>query len=245
MNQVFRINGEVTLEKIFGKRNVTQVQSIAIASGEATITYKTNHEMTMGDIMLYGNDGSEFELLQITNAKAVKAKVIKTGNPTETYCQAHQLEVIRDGLIRIGDMAFLFEKHSGYNYAQMYFFRDHNFKKSENQKDAIYLRDDIFVAVGPNLLAFQTNSFPGIIFHSDIGTLFMLSDSSVYNMSGERLTLMMSGFTNVPERMIVSKSSTYEAIVTPLYVGSPQIPEDVAIANNLIHIPNSIYARRK
>ncbi len=245
MNQVFRIKGEPTLEKIFGKRNVTQVQSIAIASGEATITYKTNHEMTLSDIMVYGSDGSEFELLQITNAKTVKAKVVKTGDPTETYCQAHQLEVIRDGLIRIGDMAFRFEKHSGYNYAQMYFFRDHDFIRSENQKDAIYLRDNIFVAVGPKLLAFQTNRFPGIIFHSDIGTLFMSSDSSVYNMSGERLTLIMSGFTDVPERMIVSKSSTYEAIVTPLYVGSPQIPEDVAIANNLIHIPSSIYARRK
>ena len=245
MNQVFRIKGEPTLEKIFGKRNVTQVQSIAITGNEATITYKTNHEMTMSDIMVYGNDGSEFELLQITNAKTVKAKVVKTGNPTETYCQAHQLEIIRDGLIRIGDMAFRLEKKNGYNYAQMYFFRDHNFEKSENQKDAIYLRDNIFVAVGPNLLAFQTNSFPGMIFHSDTSsTLFMSSDSGVYNMSGERLTLM-SGFTNVPERMIVSKSSTYEAIVTPLYVGSPQIPEDVAIANNLIHIPSSIYARRK
>lgn len=245
MNQVFRINGEVTLEKIFGKRNAAQVQSIAIAGNEATITYKTNHSMTMGDIMVYGSDGSEFELLQITNAKTVKTKVIKTGNPTETYCQAHQLEVIRDRLIRIGDMAFGLEKRSGYNYAVMHFFRDHNFIKSADNKDAIYLRDNIFVAVGPNLLAFQTNSFPGIIFHSDIGTLFMSSDSGVYNMSGERLTLMMSGFTNVPERMIVSKSSTYEAIVTPLYVGSPQIPENVAIANNLIHIPNNIYARRK
>ena len=246
MNQVFRINGEPTLEKIFGKRNVTQVQSIAIAGNEATITYKTNHEMTMGDIMVYGNDGSEFELLQITNAKIVKAKVIKAGNPTETYCQAHQIEVIRDGLIRIGDMAFGLEKRSGYNYAVMHFFRDHNFIKSADNKDAIYLRDNIFVAVGPNLLAFQTNSFPGIIFHSDIGTtLYMSSDSGVYDMSGEMLTLMMSGFTNILERMIVSKSSTYEAIATPLYVGSPQIPEDVAIANNLIHIPSSIYARRK
>lgn len=245
MNQVFRIKGEPTLEKIFGKRNVAQVQSIAITGNEATITYKTNHEMIMGDIMVYGSDGSEFELLQITNAKTVKTKVIKTGNPTETYCQAHQLEVIRDGLIRIGDMAFGLEKRSGYNYAVMHFFRDHNFEKSENQKDAIYLQDNIFVAVGPNLLAFQTTNLPGMIFHSDIGTLFMSSDSGVYNMSGERLTLMMSGFTNVPERMIVSKSSTYEAIVTPLYVGSPQIPEDVAIANNLIHISSSIYARRK
>ena len=38
MNQVFRIKGEVTLEKIFGKRNVTQVQSIATSNNEATIT---------------------------------------------------------------------------------------------------------------------------------------------------------------------------------------------------------------
>ena len=73
----------------------------------------------------------------------------------------------------------------------------------------------------------------------------MSSDSGVYNMSGERLTLMMSGLTNIPERMIAAKLSTWEAVITPLYTGSAIIPEEVAIANNLIHIPNNIYARRK
>ena len=201
--------------------------------------------MTLSDIMVYGNDGSEFELLQITNAKTVKAKVIKTGNPTETYCQAHQLEIIRDGLIRIGDMAFQLEKRSGYNYAQMYFFRDHDFIKSENQKDSIYLQNNIFVAVGPNLLAFQITSIPGMIFHFDAGTFSTATDNQLYDMNGEKLEWRATNLTTVPERLIAAKPSTLEAIVTPLYVAAANIPVEVATANNLIHIPNGIYARRK
>lgn len=245
MNQVFRIKGEPTLDKLFGKRNITQVQSITITGNEASITYKTNHEMTLGDIMLYGNDGSEFELLKITDAKTVKAKVIKTGNPTETYCQAHQFEVIRDGLVRVGNMGFRIEKSSGYNYAVLYVFKDHDFVRfpALRQKDAIYIRNDIYVAVGPNLLAFDADYKPATICHSDAGTFF-ISSNGLYDMDGESLEWNFN-YMNIPERLVAAKPSNWKTIITPLYLGHASIPVEAAVAFNIIHISNGIYARRK
>lgn len=245
MNQCFRIKGEPTLDKLFGKRNITRVQSVAIAGDEATITYKTSHDMTLSDIMLYGNDGSEFELSKIVDAKTVKAKVIKTGNPTETYCQAHQLEVIRDGLVRVGDMAFKLEKSSGYNYATMYAFKDYNFAKMESlrNKDSVYIRDDICVAVGPNLLAFEADYKPCTICYSAAGTFF-ISSNSIYDMDGENLEWNFN-YMNIPEPLIVAKPSNWKTIITPLYLGHPSITAEQAIAFNIIHITKGIYARRK